>query len=209
VPLIKVGGFLNNLIPIVFLGPPAFALAAADLFDGPCSNAGWRRAAFGGFLTIATLYLVERRYSVAPWIPTDAQRQQVRALNAFVASLEGGVVIPSHPFLARRHDPNAEQILAWGYAELYFAHADRSASVLADIERIGPKWVILTDGEEWIADRIRGRYQLQCRVEPPYAAFIVPFSAVHFVYRAMPAVGLAPSPKAAAPTVVPACAVAG
>ena len=74
VPLMKVGGATNNLLPIVFTAPAVAILAALDYLDGPAAAARHRGASLGALLALSCAYVVLHRLSVAPYAPTEDAR---------------------------------------------------------------------------------------------------------------------------------------
>ena len=189
-PFLKVGGAPNNFIAIVFFTPPAVLLAVLDCVDGPARGWKWRPAALAAFLALASAYLVLALYPHDLYVPTVPQRAAARSLDALVASLHGGVVIPSHPFLARRHDREGRQVLNMGYIELDTAHVP-GVHVKDDLEHIGAAWLILTDpgGDVWIRDQVAGLYDLDCRIDPGFASYATLQSNPRLLYRASRARG--------------------
>lgn len=123
------------------------------------------------------------RLSVAPYAPTEDAESRARTLNDFVSSLQGGVVIPSHPFLARRNDVRTQQLLIMGYGEL--AMANKGADARRDIARLAPHWVVLTDPgpDDWMRTQLDDLYTLECRIQPSVATWATLESEPRLLYR--------------------------
>jgi hypothetical protein len=108
-PFVKVGGFVNDLLPIAFLIGPATAFLLSDtaraLGKRPVLAAAARHA---GYLALG-LFLLLRTYSQARLLPSAAHWAKARALVARVAELEGGAICSRHPFLPiSAGHPNAQ-----------------------------------------------------------------------------------------------------
>lgn len=182
-PLLKTGGATNNLIPIVFVAPAVAMLGALDYLDGPAFAAPRRDASLGTLLALSCVYIAHHRLSLAPYEPTVDQWAGARAVNHLVASLEGGVIAPSHPFLVHRNAQRTDQILTMGYGELITAKTD--VDVRRDLGRTDPRWVILTDPgpDAWMRPAVDEFYALQCKIEPSVGAWATLTSRPRLLYR--------------------------
>jgi hypothetical protein len=116
-PHIKAGGFLNNLMPVVFLAGGCTLLLCADLVNG---LRRWRpraaAVALGVVLASAAGWLIVKRYDTRPFVVTADRRRKAEALNQLVRSLDGGVLMPDHPFVAVRNGntlPQAHSMAYW------------------------------------------------------------------------------------------------
>jgi hypothetical protein len=140
----KSSGWANNFMPIVVLGPAASFCVAADLcrLIKPRQQA-WLLALCA--LGAATLLML-RRYPTEPYTAHDAPRVAAARLNAFVAKLGPGVLIPARPMLALRNGSELEQIhvMAW-YDAIDSGRTDLKFDDF--IRRTRPRYVILADQE--------------------------------------------------------------
>jgi hypothetical protein len=115
-PHIKEGGFLNNLMPVVFLAGGCTLLLCADLVNGlrrsrPRASA----VALGLVLCSAAGWLIVKRYDTRPYVVTAERRRNAVALNQLVRSLPGGVLMVDHPFLPVRNGHTVLQAHSMGY----------------------------------------------------------------------------------------------
>jgi hypothetical protein len=115
-PHIKMGGFLNNLMPVVFLAGGCTLILCADLVNGlgrvrPRASA----VALAVVLASAAGWLIVKRYDPRPFLVTAERRRKAEALNQLVRSLQGGVIFPEHPFLPVRNGVTIPQVHAMGY----------------------------------------------------------------------------------------------
>jgi hypothetical protein len=109
-PFAKLGGYGNDFMPFVLVLGPTTLLLAADTARAfgkrwPKVGAGVRYLAFAGI----GVFLVLRSYDIKPLVPNEVHRAKARALNEFVAGLEGGVIAPRHPFLPIRNGHRTRQ----------------------------------------------------------------------------------------------------
>jgi hypothetical protein len=128
-PHIKAGGFLNNLMPVVFLAGATTLILCGDLVNGLRRDRHPRaaRVALLATLAAASTWLVVKSYDPTPHLVTAEQRRKAVALNQLVRGLEGGVIIPDHPFLAARNGVTTPQAHAMAVWDAY------SAGVTGDI----------------------------------------------------------------------------
>lgn len=110
-PYAKMGGYLNNLMPVVFLAGPVSIVLAIDLLNGLQRAQEARLQVMARAFVIAGLaaLLLSQRYSLDPYVPDAEQRQAAEDLNAFVQSLEGGVLMPTNPYIAVRNGHEGPQ----------------------------------------------------------------------------------------------------
>ena len=92
-PLMKLGGAMNNFVPLVVVAPVAALLAGLDYVDGPGSTARYREALTGALVTLSGVYIGLHALQIGPYTPNRDQMHRARALNELVKSLEGGVII--------------------------------------------------------------------------------------------------------------------
>jgi hypothetical protein len=148
-PHIKAGGFLNNLMPLVFLAGGCTLLLCADLVNGlrrKRPRAGM--VALGLVLASAAGWLIVKRYDPSPFLVTAERRRKAVALNELVRGLDGGVIIPEHPFLAARNGvtiPQAHAMAHWdawsvGLGGDIFAAVNQSSArwLLWNVNAVGP-----------------------------------------------------------------------
>jgi hypothetical protein len=95
-PYAKVGGYDNNLMPLIVFVGPTTALMIADLAKqralvGPIAR--W------GLLIGLTAFVYCRPLKPLAYLPDPQKVRAATELNALVASLDGGVVVPYLAFL--------------------------------------------------------------------------------------------------------------
>jgi hypothetical protein len=148
-PHIKAGGFLNNLMPVVFLAGGCTLILCADLVKGLARRRPRASAvALAVVLASAAGWLIVKRYDPKPFVVTAERRRKAVALNELVRSLDGGVIIPEHPFLAARNGvtiPQAHAMAHWdawtvGLSTDIFGAINRSQArwLLWNIDAVGP-----------------------------------------------------------------------
>jgi hypothetical protein len=153
----KAGGYLNNLIPIAILVGPTFVLLMGDIIKGMSGSGATRAAARTLTLALSSAFLLLRRYDTEPFMPSQAMWNQAAELNAFVASLRGGVLIPSYPFLAIRNGHTTPQFHSVAYWDA-LAGRMQGPDLSGFLDRAGAQWVILSGVEDqtilgWIYQR--------------------------------------------------------
>jgi hypothetical protein len=151
-PFAKLGGFDNDLIPIVFLAGPVAVLLVLDLTNaGAQASVAASRARWVA-LVAASFYLTWRLYDPAAFIPTADQRGRAERLNAFVAGLDGGVIIPNHPFLPIRNGHDVPQFHTMPYLDV--VGAGLGEALLPYIEASHAKWAILDGREPFVRENV-------------------------------------------------------
>lgn len=153
-PFAKLGGFDNDLIPIVFLaGPVAVLIVLSLLPEGSRFTA----------LAAGSVYLAWRLYDPTAFIPGAGQRARAARLNTFVAGLPGGVLIPNHPLLAIRNGHDTPQLHTMPYLDLI--GAGFGEGLFAYVEDSKARWAILDGREPFVADVVMRFYRFSRPVE--------------------------------------------
>jgi hypothetical protein len=174
----KVSGAANNLIAVAMLVAPAGMLVARDLAQSVAPRTG---VVLVG--ACAALYLALRIYDPSPFIPGNDAFERARALNAFIASLDGGVVMPERPFLPIRNGHHNPQLNAIGYADAGNSGME-GASYARDLDKSGAKWVILADPrEEWLHEPTLQRYRYERDIDIRVTTIATRRSFPRFLYR--------------------------
>jgi hypothetical protein len=155
-PFAKLGGFDNDLIPVVFLAGPVAAMLWADLVRG--RSAGWVAGAWGRWtaLTMAAAWLAWRGFDPGPFIPDADRHRRAARLNAFVAGLDGGVIIPNHPFLPIRNGQDVPQFHTMPYLDVI--GMGLGEALYPYIEASHAKWAILDGGEPFVRENVISLY---------------------------------------------------
>ena len=137
-PYAKVGGYLNNLIPLIVLLGPVAALMFADVAKG----GGWLGllARWGAIVGLG-LFVWSRPLHPDEYIPTKRDIRAANELNALVASLPGAVVVPDLAFLpARTGHTNPH----WYSMAMWCAiWSGRPMNMALAFEKSGARWVIM------------------------------------------------------------------
>jgi hypothetical protein len=143
----KAGGYLNTLMPSTLLAGPVFLMLLADVARafGPSHSAA-RASVRLGAMALASGFVVLKAVDMKPHIPSEEAWTKAAALNAFIASLKGGVVIPHHPFLAVRNGHTTPQFHAMAYEDVINARLT-GLDMPGVLRRTGAKWAILTGVE--------------------------------------------------------------
>jgi hypothetical protein len=137
-PYAKVGGYDNNLMPLVVLAGPVASLLAADLAKqrsilGPLAR--W------GLLAGLVWFVESRPLKPQAYLPDAQKTRAARELNAIVASLDGGVVVPYLAFLPGHNghtNRHWHSMVVWD-AEWRGQHLDE----IEALEKSKARWVLL------------------------------------------------------------------
>jgi hypothetical protein len=152
-PFMKAGGFLNNLIPMIVLAGPVTLFVLADVLVALRHSRLQRRVprwlAFAAALVSFAAtgwFIFGRPISIERFRITAAQRDAALKLNAAIGALEGGVLIPDHPFLAIRNGHTTPQFHEMSYQDCTVAGM-RGLDLPGFLRRTGARWAILSGGE--------------------------------------------------------------
>jgi hypothetical protein len=133
---------------------------------------------------MVALFLTTRGFAADRYLPSADDWSKARSLNDFIRSLDGRVLIPSHPFLAVRNGKGDEQLSVMGYWDLRDAGKVSPLDIRRYIQRVDLSWLVLAkpmlDG--WIVDETKGQYEFAQRV-PNRPKFGVSYNALRSVYR--------------------------
>lgn len=152
----KDGGYLNNLIPAVWLVAPAALLVLRDaLGAGEETDLAWtlRWLAFGTF----SLLLLQQEYPVRKYAVTHSIRRRAEALDQRISRLEGTLFAPLFPHLAERHHKGKHQIHVEAHNDFAWAGLTWREPYRKYLDRLSPD-VVLLDGTESTADVVRQKY---------------------------------------------------
>jgi hypothetical protein len=166
-PFVKVGGFVNDLIPIAFLLGPATAFLLSDLARAfgrrPRLSFGVRHCAY----VAVGAFLVLRTYSQARLLPTAGHWAKARALTARVAELEGGAICSRHPFLPISVGHDNRQYSDMPYLDAVWSNFS-SLDLGRYIDRSGARYALVSGTEVLLsAQELAARYQIDGTLEAP------------------------------------------
>jgi hypothetical protein len=175
-PFAKVGGFSNDFLPSVFLIGPAAAFVVADLLAAVRGAADAPRTLWRALIALAlqwalfgggAAFLFLRKYDYLKFVPSEDTFRRARALNARVASLQGGVISPRHPFLAIQ---NGDRTLQWSdmaYLDMLWAGFS-DLDLAGYIDRGHAGWALMSGTElPGTAKEIAVRFQLADKLDAP------------------------------------------
>lgn len=156
-PAMKPGGYFNNYLPVVVLAGPVALVLLADAVRALGSENGravaLRCLVFAG----SAVFLFAHRFAVEDHVPSAEQWREAVALGDFIGRLHGGVLIPSHPFLAVRADPTSLQLHRMPYTDAHWAGVE-GLDLDAYVDAANARWLIL-DGDEDLVDlQLRKHY---------------------------------------------------
>jgi hypothetical protein len=160
-PFAKMGGFDNDLIPIVFLAGPVMVLIVLNLVPER-----WRWIA----LAAASVYLAWRAYDPATFLPGAEQRARALRLNAFVAKLQGGVLIPDHPWLAIRNGRDVPQFHTMPYLDVI--GAGMGEGLYRYVESSHAAWAIMDGREPFVRDVVLSFYDSPVPIEDAVSTMV-------------------------------------
>lgn len=137
-PYAKVGGYVNNLIPMIVLLELVAVLMLADVAKG----GGWRGAVarWGAILGFG-LFVWAHPLHPADYLPTKGDWRAATELNKFVASLDGGVIVPDLGFLPARtghSNPHWHTMGMWAAV-----WGGRPTNMGLAVESSGARWAIM------------------------------------------------------------------
>jgi hypothetical protein len=142
VPYAKIGGSENNFVPIVL---PLCAAVLVVAYDTIGCVTERRELGLGLVCAAAGALLVVRPIDATPCIPSADRFAHARALNAEIASLGDGVLVPGSAFLPIRNGHDWPQLTTMGFVDVEWAH------VPYDAERVlrenGARIVVLNTRE--------------------------------------------------------------
>lgn len=136
-PYAKHGGWKNDMIPMIVLLVPCAIVMVADLVRVGARWSGWVGAAAAA---AAVVFIVSRPVDADTFIPDAGRWERAEHLNAFVASLEGGLIAPQMAFLPARNGQTNPHWHRMGHADL--------------------TWSGHTVDEDWSVERTQARYAL-------------------------------------------------
>jgi hypothetical protein len=163
-PYAKVGGFLNNLMPMVMLVGPVTVLLAVDLAK--------RGGALGGLARWSAIlglgfFVTSRPLDSNAFVPDKTARRAAAELNALVASLKGGVVVPELAYLpARNGHTNPHWYTMAFYCALW---SKRPMDMEAALLHTRARWVIMNSLDYSPFGLAVRRYYRPVRKLPPSA----------------------------------------
>ena len=148
-PFMKMGGFLNNLMPMIVLVAPTIFFLVADVLVA-MRRRHWAPAVPFAFAVImfaaAGQLIASKPLAVDFFRISREQRQAALELNRIVSRLKGGVLIPSHPFLAVRNGEQTPQIHEMGYQDTLSAGTP-GLDLGGFLARTPARWAILSGSE--------------------------------------------------------------
>ncbi len=195
-PFAKIGGFNNNLMPLVVIGGLAATRVVIDGFDALVAHT--RRTASPRLeraLAVAAVlggvaFFFVNRYDAQVFMPTPELRARAVALNQLVAGLEGAVLMPSHPFIPIRNGKTNDQmhVMSWW---------DASQSPLASrldsdafLARSDPDWLLAAPIDLSLpafAAAFERRFVLERRLPaPPQTLVGASPTGPEFLFRRLP-----------------------
>jgi hypothetical protein len=182
-PFAKVGGFANDFMPMVFMVGPATAFLVSD---GLRAFAGHPRVAllFQSLLFVGSaVFFWQRTYDFKRFVPTEEAFRRAAALNAKVASLDGGVIVPRHPFLPIH---NGHKSLQWSdmpYLDMIWSGFG-DLNLGGYIDKSHARWAVVSGNEIHITAReIAARYQLEGLIGDAPQVVIGERSMMRYLFR--------------------------
>ncbi|MBX3229596.1 MAG: hypothetical protein KIT84_04615 [Labilithrix sp.] len=160
-PYAKVGGFANDFMPFALLTGPAALLLARDMgraFERhPRIGRGLRYVLF----VALALFLARRSWSheLEKYTPTTENRLRAIETNAMISKLEGGVIIPRHPFVPIQNGHDSPQYSDMTILDAYWGGLP-GLSLGPYLDRGRARYALLTRTEQILGMReIVARYE--------------------------------------------------
>lgn len=146
----KDGGYLNHLIPAVWLVVPTALLLARDaLRSGEDTDLAWTLRWL--VATAMSLLLVLQVYPAKKFRVTSAERSRAKALDRRISVLEGSLFAPLFPHLATRNGKGAHQVHIEAHNDFIWANLPYRQAYERYFASLAPDFVLL-DGTEGLAD---------------------------------------------------------
>ena len=182
-PWAKVGGYFNDFMPTCFFVGPAAVFLVADavraLAKRPRAALAVRGAAYAGLCA----HLFIGTYDYKRFAPSPAAWKAALAANDRIAKLEGGVIVPRHPFLPVRNGSCTPQFADMPYLDLHLS-GYKDIALGPYIDKLHARWAIVAGNEiTTIADEIGARYQLERRFPDPPRMLIGTPSSLRYLLR--------------------------
>jgi len=159
-PYAKAGGYLNNLMPLVVLVCPVTALLVGDVAR---TRGGWGALARWGLLCGLAFFVWNHPLKTSHYLPTAKDWRAANELNALVASLPGGVVVPYLEFLPAHNghsNPHWHSMVVWDS----IWRGEPMNEVLA-LKKSNARWVLLNTGDVGdLASYVRSNFGLAKRL---------------------------------------------
>jgi len=193
VPFLKIGGHPNNLLPIVALAGPATVLLVVDVGRGMAGAGGSTARAVpmvkGLGLVGGAALLLGLWYPASSYVPSAARRDAADRLNALMADLDGGVLVPGSPFLPVRNGrPGGDQVHSMAHFDAWLAGVD-DVELERYIAASEAEWVLI-DPYDWAVVWRAGGYERVDRSVPEVTtmtgAVVTPSALYHRVGRPGP-----------------------
>lgn len=160
-PLAKQGGYDNDLMPVAMLFGPATMFLIADAVHALRKRPRTAMAMRYTLYACMSVFLLLRHYDLTPFVPTAQHYKRAQALNEFVAKLEGGVIVPRHPFLAPRLGHRSRQYSDMPYLDAWWAKLP-GQNLLGYVDGTHAQWALVSGGEvPPSAQVLAQRYQLE------------------------------------------------
>lgn len=188
-PHIKAGGYLNNLMPVVVLAGPVTLILCGDLVNGLRRGEARGRVrggvAAGLVVAAAALWLVVKSYDPKPFMVTAELRRKAVALNQLVRGLEGGVIVPDHPFLAARNGVKTPQAHAMAVWDAFSAGV--TGDIWAFVAASQARWLLWSNPRPAVPPTPRGKYVFDRRVDVAVPSVVgLHFSDPNALFRRPP-----------------------
>lgn len=159
-PFAKVGGYLNDFVPVAFFIGPAVAFLLADLLLALERRPRQVLAVQAIVYAAMCLFFWNSKYSPARISPNADDYKKARNTNAQMSKLKGGVIVPRHPFLPVQNGSRSDQIADMPYLDMVFA-GYKDLAVGTYLDKTHAEWAIVTGGEvASVAAELVARYQL-------------------------------------------------
>jgi hypothetical protein len=160
-PFAKVGGFGNDFMPMFFMIGPATAFVVSDLWRALEPRPRNRLAALSLLCAGSAAFLGVRTWDVKRLTPTEDAFRKARAMNEKVASLDGGVLCPRHPFTPIHNGSKNLGFSDMPYLDMAWSNYG-DLNLGGYIDRSKAKWAAIMGTEVQLTTReLVSRYQLE------------------------------------------------
>jgi hypothetical protein len=168
-PFAKLGGFANDLMPVMlFLGPATVLLLADAVRALPV-----RWQALVAALTYLALagFLLMRGWDSRRFRPDATMARRAREVNALVGTYPDGVLVPRHPFLPVRNGIQGQQYAEMPYMDAEWAgYRDLGLGTWLDTVR-APHAIVSGTESAATAVALSARYDVASQI-PPMSAYV-------------------------------------
>jgi hypothetical protein len=179
----KTAAAANNIMTAALLSGPVALMVVLDMLAAMPRRHFARWLSTAGLAIVAILLLREQIYRPDMFVPPAGHWKRVRAFNELVASLDGGVLIPAHPFIAIRNGHRNVQIHEQGHVDVLGAGLE-SLDIVDCVAQLDARWLILNAPSElYLKALLTTHYQLRAEIPKAARAAVISYTRPYWLYE--------------------------